>query len=118
MLKNQSLFLSALVVLILFSGSSCKREYSSERLVEFDENVFPETDEKIKFIEERIALNPNNPENYYLKAEALRNVGKYTDALEQIDKALALDSSDGNYYLLKADVLHKKGFVTRSLFLL
>ncbi|MCX2744346.1 tetratricopeptide repeat protein [Mangrovivirga sp. M17] len=116
MLKNQFLFFTVLINLIIISGTSCQREYSSERLVEFDKNVFPETEEKIKFLEERIALNPNNPENYYLKAEALRTSGEYTDALEQIDKALALDSSDGNYYLLKADVLHKKGFVTRSLF--
>ncbi|NMM50440.1 tetratricopeptide repeat protein [Marinigracilibium pacificum] len=109
-------FINIILPIVIIIGSACQREYSSERLVGVDENVFPEMSEKVKILEERIALNPNNAENYFLKAEVLHENGDYTEALQQIDKAIALDSTQGSYFLLKSDILFEKGFITRSLF--
>lgn len=64
---------------------------------------------KVPSIEELIRKNPKRAEYIYVYAVQLKNQGKLSDAINQIDKALRLDYNYALGHFLKGDILRNMG---------
>lgn len=67
------------------------------------------TNPQIKALTEKIASNPNNPEQYFLRGSIFMQLGNVPAAFHDLSAAIALDSTNANYYLTIADIYLKGG---------
>lgn len=66
-------------------------------------------DEEIKECEQHIAINPDNPWDYFAKGSLLSAKGCYADALVAFEKAVELKPKCANFYMHKGAALSSLG---------
>ena len=66
-------------------------------------------------LNEAVALDPKQPNSYFMRAAAYEAKKDYDKSIADLDEAIRLDASRGDFYMLRGVVFRQKGDLDRAI---